>query len=65
MVMSCFVRQPPPNSPAVGSRSAHVARTFVWIVKNRRFARDDAQLTGVAETLIDIAANVTLIRRRP
>ena len=27
-----------------------VERTFAWIMKNRRFARDDEQLTAVAET---------------
>jgi len=40
-----------------------VERTFAWIVKNRRFARDYEQLTAVAETLITIAASATLIRR--
>ena len=29
-----------------------VERTFAWIMKNRRFARDYEQLTAVAETLI-------------
>jgi len=42
-----------------------VERTFAWIVKNRRFVRDYEQLTAVAETLITIAATVTLIRRWP
>jgi hypothetical protein len=42
-----------------------VERTFAWIIKNRRFVRDDEQLTAVAETLITIAATVTLIRRWP
>jgi len=42
-----------------------VERTFAWIVKNRRFVRDYEQLTVVAETLITIAATVTLIRRWP
>ncbi len=42
-----------------------VERTFAWIVKNRRFARDYEQLTAVAETLITIAATATLIRRWP
>ena len=32
-----------------------VERTFAWIMKNRRFARDDEQLTRVAETLIVIS----------
>ena len=42
-----------------------VERTFAWIMKNRRFARDYEQLTTVAETLIIIAACATLIRRWP
>ncbi len=42
-----------------------VERTFAWIMKNRRFARDYEQLTSVAETLIVIAACATLVRRRP
>jgi len=40
-----------------------VERTFAWIMKCRRFARDYAQLTCVAETLITIAASPTLVRR--
>ena len=48
-----------------GSRSAHVERTFAWIVKNHRFVRDYEQLTSVAETLIIIAAIGTLVRRWP
>jgi len=51
--------------PPAGSRSAHVERTLAWIIKNRRFVRDDEQLTAVAETLITIAAAATLIRRLP
>ncbi len=42
-----------------------VERTFAWIMKNRRFARDYEQLTPVAETLIVIAACATLVRRWP
>ena len=42
-----------------------VERTFAWIMKNRRFARDYEQLTTVAETLIVIAACATLVRRWP
>jgi len=42
-----------------------VERTFAWIMKNRRFARDYEQLTYVAETLIVIAACATLVRRWP
>ena len=42
-----------------------VERTFAWIMKNRRFARDYEQLTAVAETLITIAACATLVRRWP
>lgn len=40
-----------------------VERTFAWIMKCRRLVRDYEQLTGVAETLITIAATATLIRR--
>jgi transposase len=42
-----------------------VERTFVWIMKCRRLARDYEQLTCVAETLITIAASATLVRRWP
>ena len=42
-----------------------VERTFAWIMKCRRLVRDYEQLTEVAETLITIAACVTLIRRSP
>lgn len=40
-----------------------VERSFAWLLKNRRFARDYEQLTPVAETLITIAASITLLRR--
>lgn len=40
-----------------------VERTFACIMKDRRFARDYEQLTGVAETLIVIAACARLVRR--
>lgn len=40
-----------------------VERTFAWIMKNRRFARDCERPTSVAETLIVIAACATLVRR--
>jgi transposase len=42
-----------------------VERTFAWIMKCRRLVRDYEQLTRVAETLITIAAAVTLLRRWP
>lgn len=42
-----------------------VERTFAWIMKCRRLARDYEQLTDVAETLIRIAAAATLVRRWP
>ena len=49
---------------AVLPRRRVVERTFAWIIKNRRFVRDDEQLTTVAKTLIIIAATATLVRRR-
>jgi transposase len=42
-----------------------VERTFAWIMKCRRLARDYEQLPGVAEALITIAASATLVRRWP
>lgn len=42
-----------------------VERTFAWIMKCRRLARDYEQLPRTAETLITIAAAATLIRRSP
>ena len=41
-----------------------VERTFAWIMKNRRVARDYEQLTAVAETLIIIAACATQTRSK-
>jgi transposase len=40
-----------------------VERTFAWIMKCRRLARDYEQLPSVVETLITIAAAATLLRR--
>ncbi len=40
-----------------------VERTFAWIMKSRRIARDYEQLTRTSETLITIAAIATLVRR--
>lgn len=40
-----------------------VERTFAWIMRCRRLARDYEQLTHVAETLILIAASATMLRR--
>ena len=42
-----------------------VERTFAWIMKCRRLVRDYEQLTGVAESLVNIAAAATLLRRWP
>jgi len=42
-----------------------VERTFAWIMKCRRLARDYEQLTCITETLITIAAAATLVRRWP
>jgi transposase len=42
-----------------------VERTFAWIMKCRRLARDYEQLPSVVETLITIAASATLLRRWP
>jgi transposase len=42
-----------------------VERTFAWIMKCRRLARDYEQLPRVAETLITIAAAAILLRRWP
>ena len=40
-----------------------VERSFAWIMKTRRLARDYEQLATVGETLLTIAASATLIRR--
>ena len=40
-----------------------VERTFTWIMKDRRFARDYEQFTSVAETLIIIADWAAFVRR--
>jgi len=58
-------RQPCMTGFVVLRRRWVVERTFAWIMKCRRLARDYEQLTNVAETLITIAASATLIRRWP
>ena len=40
-----------------------VERSFTWLIKNRCLVRDFEQRTDVAETLIRIAANCTMVRR--
>lgn len=40
-----------------------VERTFAWIMKRRRLARDCEQLARTSGTLITIAAIATLVRR--
>lgn len=40
-----------------------VERSFAWLIKNRRLVRDFEQRTDVAETLIQIAATATMLRR--
>lgn len=65
IVVEIVKRDPVAKGFEVLRRRWVVERTFAWIVKNRRFARDYEQLTAVAETLIVIAASATLIRRWP
>ena len=65
IVVEIVKRNPATKGFEVLRRRWVVERTFAWIVKNRRFVRDYEQLTVVAETLITIAATVTLIRRWP
>jgi hypothetical protein len=55
--LSWFACKPLPGSGWV------VERTFAWIMKCRRLARDYEQLPSVVETLITIAAAATLLRR--
>lgn len=40
-----------------------IERSFAWLIKSRRLIRDLEQRTDVAETLILIAATVTMLRR--
>lgn len=65
IIIEVVRRQPCTEGFEVLRRRWVVERTFAWIIKNRRFARDYEQLTAVAETLIIIAATATLIRRWP
>jgi transposase len=65
IVLEIVLRNPNAKGFEVLPRRWVVERTFAWIMKNRRFARDYEQLTAVAETLITIAASATLIRRWP
>ena len=64
IVVEIVKRNPATKGFEVLRRRWVVERTFAWIVKNRRFVRDE-QLTAVAETLIIVAATATLIRRWP
>jgi hypothetical protein len=57
--LSWFACKPLPGSGWL------VERTFAWIMKCRRLARDCEQLASVVETLITIAATATLLRRWP
>jgi transposase len=63
IVLEVVKRRADQTGFAVIRRRWVVERSFAWIVKNRRFVRDYEQLTAVAETIIMIAATVTLIRR--
>ena len=65
MILEVVKRSVGQTGFAVIRRRWVVERTFAWIIKNRRFARDYEQLTAVAETLITIAAAATLLRRWP
>ena len=65
IVIEIVRRSPGAEGFEVIPRRWVVERSFAWLVKNRRFARDYEQLTHVAETLITIAATATLLRRGP
>jgi transposase len=65
IVLEIVKRRPGAEGFEVLPRRWVVERSFAWLVKNRRFARDYEQLTPVAETLITIAATATLLRRWP
>lgn len=61
-----IVKRPPGVKGFVVIRRRWVVeRTFAWIMKCRRLARDYEQITGVVETLIIIAAIATLVRWVP
>ena len=65
LVLEIVKRRPGAEGFEVIPRRWVVERSFAWLIKNRRFARDYEQLTPVAETLITIAASATLLRRWP
>jgi transposase len=65
IVLEIVKRHPGAEGFEVVRRRWVIERSFAWLVKNRRFARDYEQLTPVAETLITIAATATLLRRWP
>lgn len=65
IVLEIVRRLPHAKGFVVVRRRWVVERAFAWIMKCRRLVRDYEQLTGVAETLITIAATATLIRRWP
>ena len=52
IVVEIVKRDPAAKGFEVLRRRWVVEPTFAWIVKNRRFTRDYAQFTAVAETLI-------------
>jgi hypothetical protein len=63
IVVEIVKRNPAAAGFEVLKRRWVVERTFAWIVKNRRFVRDDEQLTAVAETLITTCSMPLMARR--
>ena len=50
-------------APPAGPRSAHVERTFAWIGRNRRLAKDFEATIASAEAFLYAASIMLLLRR--
>jgi transposase len=57
------VPRPSKASLTAGPRSAHVERTFAWLSRSRRLARDYERLPETGETMIHAAMSRIMLRR--
>lgn len=57
------VSRPSKASLTAGPRSAHVERTFGWMIRWRRLVRDDEKRLAVSEAMIHVAMGALLLRR--
>ncbi|MDI3308067.1 MAG: transposase [Acetobacteraceae bacterium] len=55
--------RPSTAPPTAGPRSAHVERTFGWMIRWRRLVRDYEKRLDVSEAMIELAMGALLLRR--